>query len=310
MPARSVRRNINAAFEQTGLLTPPESSAAAVTGIPGGGGDARRTSAEWRRAEELHAEWQAARGQLGDPVRPLGGGDGDPWGESTGIPREDLARASASTSVSAAAAAGPAGGAEPARQSRAGGVPAGEVPAGGVPGGVYVGGAGAGGVRKSVEESKTVFANRPALAALPGLDRPAGDPLQELHYPDGKVERVYTDGRRSVRFANGTRKEQLGAAEGSVTVVFFVNGDVKRAHPASGQRVTRYWTVLTDCIVLAYRADLAAPQVDYYYAEVDTWHTTHPDGTEVYHFPGGQVRDPSPHRPAPPHRAALAPTHY
>jgi hypothetical protein len=22
---------------------------------------------------------------------------------------------------------------------------------------------------------------------------------------------------------------------------------------------------------------------------VDTWHTTHADGTEVYHFPGGQT---------------------
>jgi hypothetical protein len=33
--------------------------------------------------------------------------------------------------------------------------------------------------------------------------------MQEMHYPDGKVERVYGDGRRSMRFANGTRKEQV-----------------------------------------------------------------------------------------------------
>lgn len=30
-------------------------------------------------------------------------------------------------------------------------------------------------------------------------------------------------------------------------------------------------------------------KVEYYYAEVDTWHTTHPSGVEVFYFPNGQV---------------------
>jgi hypothetical protein len=29
--------------------------------------------------------------------------------------------------------------------------------------------------------------------------------------------------------------------------------------------------------------------VEYYYAEVDTWHTTHADGVEVFYFATGQT---------------------
>jgi hypothetical protein len=46
-----------------------------------------------------------------------------------------------------------------------------------------------------------------------------------------------------VRFANGTRKEVLSAYSGGGTLVFFVNGDMKRSYPSGGR-------------------------VDYYYAEV------------------------------------------
>jgi hypothetical protein len=45
--------------------------------------------------------------------------------------------------------------------------------------------------------------------------------------------------------------------------IFFTNGDVKNTH--------------TD------------GRVEYYYAEVATWHTTYADGVEVFHFPNGQV---------------------
>lgn len=51
-------------------------------------------------------------------------------------------------------------------------------------------------------------------------------------------------------------------ASGKVCI-FFTNGDVKNAH--------------TD------------GRVEYYYAEVATWHTTYADGVEVFHFPNGQV---------------------
>ena len=35
--------------------------------------------------------------------------------------------------------------------------------------------------------------------------------------------------------------------------------------------------------------DAAAGRVEYFYAEADTWHTTHADGLEVFHFPSGQA---------------------
>ena len=55
-----------------------------------------------------------------------------------------------------------------------------------------------------------------------------------------------------VRFANGTRK--LTAGDGG-SCVFFTNGDVKRSAPDG--------------------------RCEYFYAEVDTWHTTHASGIEA-----------------------------
>jgi len=51
--------------------------------------------------------------------------------------------------------------------------------------------------------------------------------------------------------------------EGPIATVYFTNGDVKRTHPGG--------------------------RVEYFYREVDTWHTTHAGGAEVYHFPSGQT---------------------
>lgn len=34
---------------------------------------------------------------------------------------------------------------------------------------------------------------------------------------------------------------------------------------------------------------VGAGTVEYYYSEVDTWHTTHTNKIEVFHFPSGQV---------------------
>ena len=83
-------------------------------------------------------------------------------------------------------------------------------------------------------------------------------------HEDGRVERVSREtGRRVVTFANGTVKDVVSSAEGSISTVYFTNGDVKRAHPGG--------------------------RVEYFYKEVDTWHTTHPEGVEVYHFPSGQT---------------------
>lgn len=66
-----------------------------------------------------------------------------------------------------------------------------------------------------------------------------------------------------VHFSNGTLKDMSPSREGPIATVYFTNGDVKRAHPGG--------------------------RVEYFYREVDTWHTTHPGGVEVYHFPSGQT---------------------
>jgi hypothetical protein len=74
-----------------------------------------------------------------------------------------------------------------------------------------------------------------------------------VRHADGKVERWFGTGERTVVFSNGTQKHY--AADGVGATVLFVNGDVKRT--------------------------FADGRVEYYYAQVDTWHTTHADGTQV-----------------------------
>jgi len=86
---------------------------------------------------------------------------------------------------------------------------------------------------------------------------------ETITHDDGRVERVLPRGRRVVHFANGTLKDIVPSTEGPISTVYFTNGDVKRTHPGG--------------------------RVEYFYREVDTWHTTHPGGVEVYHFPSGQT---------------------
>lgn len=89
---------------------------------------------------------------------------------------------------------------------------------------------------------------------LGGQRREAGGTGGEkrvMHLPGG--------GRR-VEFPNGTRKETWSDGR---QVVWFANGDIRKVLPGKGE--------------------------EYYYAEVDTWHTTTEWGLEVFHFAGGQV---------------------
>ncbi|XP_036893031.1 centromere protein J isoform X2 [Sturnira hondurensis] len=83
----------------------------------------------------------------------------------------------------------------------------------------------------------------------------------EISHPDGKIEKVYEDGRRVVLFPNGTQKE-VSADGKNITVTFF-NGDVKQVMPDE--------------------------RVIYYYAAAQTTHTTYPEGLEVLHFSSGQI---------------------
>ncbi|XP_078503020.1 uncharacterized protein LOC144761595 isoform X2 [Lissotriton helveticus] len=84
---------------------------------------------------------------------------------------------------------------------------------------------------------------------------------EETQYPDGKVEQIFSDGRRLITFRNGTRKEI--SADGKSIMVTFFNGDMKKILP--DQRVV------------------------YYYADAQTTHTTYPNGLEVLQFPNNQI---------------------
>ena len=54
-------------------------------------------------------------------------------------------------------------------------------------------------------------------------------------------------------------------------------------------------------------AALPAGRVEYWYAEVSTWHTTHRNGVEVFHFGNGQTEA---HHPAPDsYKEARRPSH-
>ncbi|XP_068926649.1 centromere protein J-like [Petaurus breviceps papuanus] len=84
---------------------------------------------------------------------------------------------------------------------------------------------------------------------------------KEIKHPDGKVEWKFSDGRKTISFPNGTKKEI--STDKKTTIVTFPNGDVQKFMP--DQRVL------------------------YYYADAQTTHTTYPDGLEVIQFPNKQI---------------------
>lgn len=126
---------------------------------------------------------------------------------------------------------------------------------------------------QAADRSRSSFASS-SLAAAGGTglstsstSLPSAAPslvVQTNRQADGKVELVYSDGRRHVTFPNGTRKEVLPDGR---AVIQFVNGDIKKSDPNQPQGTL----------------------VEYFYKEVDTWHVTLPDGLEVFFFPSGQV---------------------
>ena len=130
---------------------------------------------------------------------------------------------------------------------------------------------------------------------------------------DGKRERMFRDGRRMVVFVNGTIKEEYPSG---LSIVRFTNGDIKKAykngaHPwlvgplycvQSVSRLVKQFVAAT-CLTVCCIAD--AGLVEYLYAEVDTWHTTCTDGTQVFHFASGQAEA---HRPDGSKEVCLMPT--
>ncbi|WIA38456.1 hypothetical protein OEZ86_001780 [Tetradesmus obliquus] len=84
--------------------------------------------------------------------------------------------------------------------------------------------------------------------------------LQELEHADGKLEQLFADGTRVIYFTNGSSKK---SRPGGSSCIRFANGDIKHIMPSG--------------------------RVDYYYASVATWQSSHPSGLEVFYFPSGQV---------------------
>ena len=81
---------------------------------------------------------------------------------------------------------------------------------------------------------------------------PATTVVSEKKHGDGKIERLFADGKKMLVFSNGTRKEVF---PGGGSVVHFSNQDIKPSFPDG--------------------------KVVYYYAETRTTHTTLADG-QVY----------------------------
>jgi hypothetical protein len=103
--------------------------------------------------------------------------------------------------------------------------------------------------RLPVVSDMTFTATTAGTARMPYIQATAA-----AHAPAtaSKVDQWFGDGRRQVKFANGTIKYVL---PDGLTMVQFVNGDVKKQLPSG--------------------------TVEYYYKEVDTWHSTLASGIEV-----------------------------
>ncbi len=95
---------------------------------------------------------------------------------------------------------------------------------------------------------------------------PTGQPIEQLTHPGGKLETRYSDGGRLIVFANGTQK-YIG--KDGYVVVTFPNGDQKETYPAH------------DASAGGGGSD---GRVVYYYASVQTTHTTYLDGVQRFQF--------------------------
>lgn len=120
--------------------------------------------------------------------------------------------------------------------------------------------ASAGAVRTSSPRSSATSSASTSTAAVPAPVGVAGTRTTEP--TTGRVEETLPDGKKIVRYKNGTEKE---VDEAGNSVVRFLNGDTKSVNVISGVVV-------------------------YYYAQAETTHTTFKDGLEVYEFPNKQVR--------------------
>uniref|UniRef100_A0A7S4CXA1 Centromere protein J C-terminal domain-containing protein n=1 Tax=Eutreptiella gymnastica TaxID=73025 RepID=A0A7S4CXA1_9EUGL len=87
------------------------------------------------------------------------------------------------------------------------------------------------------------------------------DELIDSHtYPDNKLQRIYSSGKREIVYTNGTVKKLLPTGH---VVLHFSNGDIKKTFPST--------------------------KIIYYYALAQTTHITYPNGMQVFEFINQQV---------------------
>lgn len=82
----------------------------------------------------------------------------------------------------------------------------------------------------------------------------------EIQTDDGKIQKIYEDGRKEIIFNNGVRREVY---PDGYTVVYFTNNDIKQTFPDG--------------------------KVVYYFASARTTQTTFTDGLQVFKFSNGQL---------------------
>lgn len=82
----------------------------------------------------------------------------------------------------------------------------------------------------------------------------------EIQTEDGKIQKLYEDGRKEIIFNNGVRREVY---PDGYTVVYFTNNDIKQTFPDG--------------------------KVVYYFASAKTTQTTFTDGMQVFKFSNGQL---------------------
>lgn len=78
---------------------------------------------------------------------------------------------------------------------------------------------------------------------------------EEITTSEGKIHRLYSDGRREVIFQNGVRRELW---DDGYSLVYFTNGDIKQTYPATHTR--------------------RASRIVYFYSEAKTTQSTFPNG--------------------------------
>eukprot|EP00668_Euglena_longa_P034518 GGOE01044333.1.p1 GENE.GGOE01044333.1~~GGOE01044333.1.p1 ORF type:complete len:704 (-),score=145.80 GGOE01044333.1:444-2516(-) len=94
----------------------------------------------------------------------------------------------------------------------------------------------------------------------PQEDLPGDEVVDSHTYPDNKVQKIYSSGKREIIYTNGTVKKLLPSGH---VILHFSNGDIKKTFPST--------------------------KIIYYYALAQTTHITYPNGMQVFEFVNQQL---------------------